>query len=116
MFNSCHLKILCDLHSFYYFQRAFCAYCNDRIWGLGRQGFKCIQCKLLVHKKCHKAVHKPCTTDHQDPIGREEHNGEGQAISTPVNDIVPDIRERDFPEPPPDVTGKAINNINRYLF
>ncbi|XP_046464967.1 atypical protein kinase C isoform X1 [Neodiprion pinetum] len=41
-------------------RRAFCAFCQDRIWGLGRQGFKCIQCKLLVHKKCHKVVGKPC--------------------------------------------------------
>ncbi|XP_014487148.1 PREDICTED: atypical protein kinase C isoform X1 [Dinoponera quadriceps] len=41
-------------------RRAFCAFCQDRIWGLGRQGFKCIQCKLLVHKKCHKVVRKPC--------------------------------------------------------
>ncbi|KAL6421928.1 hypothetical protein ACFW04_010807 [Cataglyphis niger] len=41
-------------------RRAFCAFCQDRIWGLGRQGFKCIQCKLLVHKKCHKMVRKPC--------------------------------------------------------
>lgn len=45
------------------FQRAFCAYCNDRIWGLGRQGFKCTQCKLLVHKKCHKLVRLVCTND-----------------------------------------------------
>lgn len=44
-------------------QRAFCAYCNDRIWGLGRQGFKCTQCKLLVHKKCHKLVRLVCTND-----------------------------------------------------
>lgn len=88
-------------------QRAFCAYCNDRIWGLGRQGFKCIQCKLLVHKKCHKAVNKPCTSEHQEPVVRDDHNGEAQAISTPVNEIVPDIRERDFPEPPPDVTGNV---------
>lgn len=50
-------------------------------------------------------MHKPCTTEHQEPILREEHNGEAQAISTPVNEIVPDIRDRDFPEPPPDVTG-----------
>ncbi|XP_066259766.1 atypical protein kinase C-like [Euwallacea similis] len=44
-------------------RRAFCAYCHDRIWGLGRQGFKCIQCKLLVHKKCHKAVNIICTNE-----------------------------------------------------
>ncbi|XP_041378090.1 protein kinase C iota type-like isoform X2 [Gigantopelta aegis] len=41
-------------------RKAFCALCADRIWGLGRQGFKCIQCKLLVHKRCHKLVKKPC--------------------------------------------------------
>ncbi|XP_035697711.1 protein kinase C iota type-like [Branchiostoma floridae] len=41
-------------------RRAFCAYCADRIWGLGRQGYKCISCKLLVHKKCHKLVKLAC--------------------------------------------------------
>ena len=42
------------------FQRAFCAFCHDRIWGLGRQGFKCTQCKLLIHKKCHKLIRVAC--------------------------------------------------------
>ncbi|XP_076223091.1 protein kinase C iota type isoform X1 [Nomia melanderi] len=46
-------------------RRAFCAFCQDRIWGLGRQGFKCIQCKLLVHKKCHKVVRKSCLSTQQ---------------------------------------------------
>ncbi|ERL87039.1 hypothetical protein D910_04441 [Dendroctonus ponderosae] len=32
-------------------RRAFCALCNVRIWGLGRQGFKCIQCKLSLSVK-----------------------------------------------------------------
>lgn len=45
-------------------RKAFCAYCSDRIWGLGRQGFKCIECKLLVHKKCHKLVKVICANDH----------------------------------------------------
>ncbi|XP_037951786.1 atypical protein kinase C isoform X2 [Teleopsis dalmanni] len=52
-------------------RRAFCAYCQDRIWGLGRQGFKCIQCKLLVHKKCHKLVQKHCTNEHVEPLVKE---------------------------------------------
>ncbi|XP_059542993.1 protein kinase C iota type isoform X1 [Myotis daubentonii] len=41
-------------------RRAHCAICTDRIWGLGRQGYKCINCKLLVHKKCHKLVTSEC--------------------------------------------------------
>ncbi|CAG0919505.1 unnamed protein product [Notodromas monacha] len=44
-------------------RRAFCAYCRDRIWGLGRQGFKCVQCKLLIHKKCHKLIRVPCNAE-----------------------------------------------------
>jgi hypothetical protein len=63
------------------FQRAFCAFCQDRIWGLGRQGFKCIQCKLLVHKKCHKLVQKPCSNEQVEPIFKEETNGETPTIS-----------------------------------
>lgn len=91
--------------SIFLLQRAFCAFCHDRIWGLGRQGFKCIQCKLLVHKKCHKLVQMPCTNEHVEPIIKEDHNGESQALGTPINEIISE--NRSFPEPPPDVTGIA---------
>uniref|UniRef100_A0A8B9PG24 Protein kinase C n=1 Tax=Apteryx owenii TaxID=8824 RepID=A0A8B9PG24_APTOW len=37
-------------------RRAYCGQCSERIWGLGRQGYKCINCKLLVHKRCHILV------------------------------------------------------------
>ncbi|NP_001036923.1 atypical protein kinase C [Bombyx mori] len=76
-------------------RRAFCAFCQDRIWGLGRQGFKCIQCKLLVHKKCHKLVQKPCSNEHVDPIEvKDDANGEatlGRASS---------VRSRAEEQPP----------------
>ncbi|XP_055600165.1 atypical protein kinase C isoform X2 [Uranotaenia lowii] len=61
-------------------RKAFCAFCHDRIWGLGRQGFKCIQCKLLVHKKCHKLGNKPCSNEHVEPVFKErdaEHDESG---------------------------------------
>ncbi|XP_050294950.1 atypical protein kinase C-like [Anthonomus grandis grandis] len=65
-------------------RRAFCAYCHDRIWGLGRQGFKCIHCKLLVHKKCHKAVNISCTNehtlDHHNIVSSEDRNGDSFSI------------------------------------
>ncbi|XP_050522678.1 atypical protein kinase C isoform X2 [Daktulosphaira vitifoliae] len=73
-------------------RRAFCAYCHDRIWGLGRQGFKCIQCKLLIHKKCHKLGKKTCTND---PIINEDTNGDSQTtLSTQSSDTaLPDLKD-----------------------
>ncbi|XP_063917634.1 atypical protein kinase C isoform X1 [Zophobas morio] len=90
-------------------RRAFCAFCNDRIWGLGRQGFKCIQCKLLVHKKCHKLVQIPCTVELVEPSIREEHNGESPLVTqTTNNEIITELRDREYSEPPPDVTGESV--------
>ncbi|XP_034650567.1 atypical protein kinase C isoform X4 [Drosophila subobscura] len=64
-------------------RRAFCAYCQDRIWGLGRQGFKCIQCKLLVHKKCHKLVQKHCT-DQPEPLVKERAEESSDPMPVPL--------------------------------
>lgn len=41
-------------------RKAFCAFCSDHIWGLGRQGYKCVDCKLVVHKRCHKLIRFTC--------------------------------------------------------
>ncbi|XP_065215859.1 atypical protein kinase C isoform X6 [Planococcus citri] len=78
-------------------RRAFCAYCHDRIWGLGRQGFKCIQCKLLIHKKCHKLIQKPCTSECVEPFQRDDTNGEPSAATTPSPDLP--TEGKDFGEP-----------------
>lgn len=34
------------------FQTAYCEKCHERIWGLGRQGYRCEACKMTVHKRC----------------------------------------------------------------
>uniref|UniRef100_A0A8D2J894 protein kinase C n=1 Tax=Varanus komodoensis TaxID=61221 RepID=A0A8D2J894_VARKO len=47
-------------------RRAYCGQCSERIWGLGRQGYKCINCKLLVHKRCHVLVPLTCKR-HMEP-------------------------------------------------
>lgn len=39
---------------------ALCKVCQDRIWGLGRQGYKCLECKIMVHKRCHKFILSNC--------------------------------------------------------
>lgn len=70
-------------------RKATCAFCSDRIWGLGRQGFKCISCKVLVHKKCHKfyrvACGLPVDPDAPTPklnITRASENGNSTARSS----------------------------------
>uniref|UniRef100_A0A5F7ZHF2 protein kinase C n=1 Tax=Macaca mulatta TaxID=9544 RepID=A0A5F7ZHF2_MACMU len=48
-------------------QRAYCGQCSERIWGLARQGYRCINCKLLVHKRCHGLVPLTCRK-HMDSV------------------------------------------------
>lgn len=43
-------------------QRTECTICHDYMWGLGRSGFRCVDCGMCVHKKCHRLVRRPCTT------------------------------------------------------
>ncbi|XP_066500980.1 protein kinase C zeta type isoform X2 [Hoplias malabaricus] len=47
-------------------RKAYCSHCAERIWGLGRRGYRCINCRLLVHKRCHKLVPLSCQR-HMDP-------------------------------------------------
>merc|ERR1719512_654882 len=86
-------------------RRAFCAYCSDRIWGLGRQGFKCVQCKLLIHKKCHKLCHKTCdatqAAKNPEPNGSENNTPE-QSINLPHDEPEPSLGMlEDGPSLPP---------------
>ncbi|XP_028394178.1 protein kinase C iota type-like isoform X1 [Dendronephthya gigantea] len=39
---------------------AQCECCTDIIWGLGRQGYKCLDCRVIVHKKCHRLLRNNC--------------------------------------------------------
>ncbi|EHB10978.1 Protein kinase C iota type [Heterocephalus glaber] len=54
----CWRKLYCaNGHTFqakHFSRRAHCAICTDHVGGLGHQVYKCTNCKLLVHKKCHK--------------------------------------------------------------
>ncbi|KAK7576681.1 hypothetical protein V9T40_012967 [Parthenolecanium corni] len=69
-------------------RRAFCAYCRDRIWGLGRQGLRCIHCKLLIHKKCHKWIEKPCSNEPVELFPREDpSNGVPSTATTPSPEL-----------------------------
>ncbi|KAI3381986.1 hypothetical protein SNEBB_008057 [Seison nebaliae] len=50
-----------------------CTVCAERIWGLGRQGFRCLVCKLMVHKKCYKFVVIACS-DSSSLLAISHHN------------------------------------------
>uniref|UniRef100_A0A8C8GNG9 protein kinase C n=1 Tax=Oncorhynchus tshawytscha TaxID=74940 RepID=A0A8C8GNG9_ONCTS len=56
-------------------RKAYCGHCSERIWGLGRQGYKCINCKLLVHKRCHTLVPLTCQRHMVSTIDIVSHDG-----------------------------------------
>ncbi|CAI4232722.1 unnamed protein product [Auanema sp. JU1783] len=51
-------------------RRIHCFICHDYIWGLGRQGYRCVDCRLCVHKKCHRLVREHCE---QKPLAEQPH-------------------------------------------
>uniref|UniRef100_A0A8B9L3H0 Protein kinase C n=1 Tax=Astyanax mexicanus TaxID=7994 RepID=A0A8B9L3H0_ASTMX len=54
-------------------RKAYCGHCSERIWGLGRQGYRCINCRLLVHKRCHKLVPLSCQRHMVSPPSPVQH-------------------------------------------
>ncbi|XP_029636400.2 RAS guanyl-releasing protein 1 [Octopus sinensis] len=49
-----------DFHEKTYFQPTFCTHCTGLLWGLIKQGWKCKDCTINVHKHCKDMVVMEC--------------------------------------------------------
>ncbi|TGZ73511.1 hypothetical protein CRM22_001473 [Opisthorchis felineus] len=66
-------------------RNAQCAYCHGRIWGLGQPGFKCIGCRLLLHRRCRGCIRHKCGDPMDMPF--YPNNVTVDKVSTLVPDI-----------------------------
>uniref|UniRef100_A0A8C5EPE4 Protein kinase C n=1 Tax=Gouania willdenowi TaxID=441366 RepID=A0A8C5EPE4_GOUWI len=67
-------------------RKAFCGHCSERIWGLGRQGYKCINCKLLVHKRCHRLIPQTCQKLMDPAMPSQEPSSDTKEVDLPPDD------------------------------
>ncbi|CAF1082433.1 unnamed protein product [Adineta steineri] len=66
---------------------AACTVCNDRLWGLGRQGYKCLDCRVLVHKRCVKQLRIVCGTTSPQHTKLTDTNGRHPSVGNTTNEI-----------------------------
>lgn len=74
-------------------RKAYCGQCSERIWGLGRQGYKCINCKLLVHKRCHILVPLTCRKHMEPRVDDKSDEGDNPPEETDGINIIPPPRK-----------------------
>jgi hypothetical protein len=71
---------------------ALCKVCEDRIWGLGRQGYKCLGCKVMVHKRCHKFILSSCSA----AVAPPQNHHHSHRSSAPIGQVNPVFNDNSF--------------------
>lgn len=44
----------------FFSQFTFCSFCDDFLWGFGKQGYHCTLCSTAVHQRCYSQILVPC--------------------------------------------------------
>eukprot|EP00123_Amoebidium_parasiticum_P001658 comp12819_c0_seq1/m.7967 comp12819_c0_seq1/g.7967 ORF comp12819_c0_seq1/g.7967 comp12819_c0_seq1/m.7967 type:complete len:530 (-) comp12819_c0_seq1:787-2376(-) len=66
-------------------QPTFCSHCGDFIWGLGKQGYMCNECGVVVHKKCHADIVSKCVKVLKENLEiKRPHNFKTSTYMTPT--------------------------------
>lgn len=73
----------------FFSQFTFCSFCNDFLWGFGKQGYQCRLCAAVVHSTCYEKILTKCT-------GSIEKSGEIQNERRFNIDVPHKFREKNY--------------------
>ena len=73
----------------------FCDFCGEFIWGLVRQGIKCSNCGMNVHKRCGAKVGNECRPRNNSQGQGEQGGGSSSngrsSLNAPMSGVEEDV-------------------------
>lgn len=67
----------------FFSQFTFCSFCEDFLWGFGKQGYQCQFCLTTVHSKCHSQLLTHCTKNAEYEKSEKRSSIQGLNINVP---------------------------------